>query len=783
MKRGAQSNFRIRFWGSPIFWQFIGPLILIGNLLRRGEVIFWGTTYLQFTPWHLLAWKMIQSGTLPLWNAFNGLGTPLLANYQSGLLYPPNLFLFIGAWISQAQGIAVTQTLLVCIHLILSGIGFVKLLESLNVKPFGQTIGGIAYAFCGYQIARASFLSMNAALAWTPWILYAAYQWIDALKYQQKYMAYKFAVLQVLFTTLQLLSGHAQISWYTQIMAAGWVLAWIVTNRKSLPVLRCLFIFGGIVLFSLGLAMAQLAPTAEYLLQSQRASEVGIDYGLNYSFWPWRFLSLISPNLFGNPGMGNYWVTADNYWEDAIYIGLLPVICGVIFLGRLVFKRKSLDEIHRTTGWFGFGLIITGILLALGKYTPIYSFLYRNIPTFNLFQAPSRWCLFIEIGLVLLAAIEVDRWVKPAGRIRYWSNLGMMAAAAAAGTALFAMVKLSNSIQHTYLQGCLETAILLVFIAFFNLILPEEKRKKKIWQIGVISLVLADLLYTGWSLNPGVSIKLFDENHKKLASVANNATVYMSADDEERVKFKKFLRFDTFQPTGGFETLPNFFIPNSNLYEGIKSLNNFDPLTPARYPAFMKMIEEMNSTSKEYFLRWLGVDTIEIISDIQKGRPEWKQLTAKPSFQIVPCVLVRNEGNSLELTSELISSGTLDQEAVLEDIPLSSTSCQAFDIVKKADIIYEKPQQQKYRVDISWDGWFIQKQTWYPGWKAFVDGKSVEIKHADYYLRGVYISAGEHTLEFKYQPASFMIGGLVSLIFIILLVVLLIYIPYRIFLG
>jgi hypothetical protein len=589
--------------------------------------------------------------------------------------------------------------------------------------------------------------------------------------------------LQVLFTTLQLLSGHAQITWYTQIMAAGWVLVWLIKNRKSLSIWKCLVIFTLIVFFSLGLAMAQLSPTVEYLLQSQRAREVGFDYGLNYSFWPWRFLTLISPNLFGNPGLGNYWVTADNFWEDAIYFGLLPILCAVISIGRLIFKRKNMEETHKTTGWFSLLLIVIGIVLALGRYTPIYPFLYKNIPSFNLFQAPSRWSLFIEIGLILLAAMEIDHWIKPTGRIRYWSNLSMMGAIATTGTAIFAITKMSNLIQPTYLQGCLETGIILVFIAFLNLILPEDKRKKKLWQMGVISLLLIDVIYAGWNLNPGIKGSLVIDNNPKITSNQKDGMIYISAADEERVKFEKFLQFGTFHPTGGYDTLPNFYIPNSNLYQGVKSLNNFDPLTPARYPSFMDMIEGLDQPAKEQFLGWLGIDTVEIVSDIQKDKPEWKNIPARASFQIVPCVLIRNEKDALDLTRELILSGTLEQEAVLEDVPSSITTCQAIDIVNQANIIFEKPDYQRYQVNISQGGWFIQKQTWYPGWKAYIDGKPVEIKHADYYLRGIFINAGEHTIEFKYQPVSFAIGAVVSLLFIVLLVILLNKIPRRILNG
>ncbi len=59
-----------------------------------GKAMFWGTPMLQFSPWWAQAWRTLQSGQLPLWNPLVGMGAPLLANYQSALLYPPTWVYF-----------------------------------------------------------------------------------------------------------------------------------------------------------------------------------------------------------------------------------------------------------------------------------------------------------------------------------------------------------------------------------------------------------------------------------------------------------------------------------------------------------------------------------------------------------------------------------------------------------------------------------------------------------------------------------------------------------------
>jgi uncharacterized membrane protein YfhO len=52
----------------------------------------------------------------------------------------------------------------------------------------------------------------------------------------------------------------------------------------------------------------------------------------------------------------------------------------------------------------------------------------------------------------------------------------------------------------------------------------------------------------------------------------------------------------------------------------------------------------------------------------------------------------------------------------------------------------------------------------YPGWKATVDGHDVPIERVDYLLRGVPIPAGTSEVEFRYEPASYRVGWIISAI-------------------
>jgi uncharacterized membrane protein YfhO len=52
--------------------------------------------------------------------------------------------------------------------------------------------------------------------------------------------------------------------------------------------------------------------------------------------------------------------------------------------------------------------------------------------------------------------------------------------------------------------------------------------------------------------------------------------------------------------------------------------------------------------------------------------------------------------------------------------------------------------------------------TYYPGWNAWIDDTPTKLFPTDLLFRGVYVPAGEHLVELRYQPASFLYGVLIS---------------------
>jgi uncharacterized membrane protein YfhO len=53
----------------------------------------------------------------------------------------------------------------------------------------------------------------------------------------------------------------------------------------------------------------------------------------------------------------------------------------------------------------------------------------------------------------------------------------------------------------------------------------------------------------------------------------------------------------------------------------------------------------------------------------------------------------------------------------------------------------------------------ILTDTWFPGWRATVDGRPARIEKAYGAFRGVVVEAGDHTIEMRYRPWSVFIGA------------------------
>jgi hypothetical protein len=72
------------------------------------------------------------------------------------------------------------------------------------------------------------------------------------------------------------------------------------------------------------------------------------------------------------------------------------------------------------------------------------------------------------------------------------------------------------------------------------------------------------------------------------------------------------------------------------------------------------------------------------------------------------------------------------------------------------------PRLVRARVHCTVPGIVLLADTFYPGWHATVDGAPAPIYRADYVMRAVFVSAGDHEIEFRYAPLAFRLGAEIS---------------------
>jgi hypothetical protein len=488
-------------------------------------------------------------------------------------------------------------------------------------------------------------------------------------------------------------------------------------------------------------------------MQSQRAADLAPEFALNYSFWPWRILGLLMPNLFGNPATGNYWGYA-NFWEDAIYMGVFPLVLGSLFLLRAI-RKKDEGRLPR----FLFFFIVVSLILALGKNTPIFTFLFENVPTFNLFQAPTRWSFLFVFSFALLAGLGANYWEKNELIGLFWVRLGTVGAAAICVIALLAFLVLPD-IQDSFVPSLVMMGVWFTLVGIVAW--RRRLRSSIVWPVVACLLISIDMIWAGWGLSPSVDMDIYENQSELVNSVSDDHRVFMNSDMEYQLKFEQTHRFDTFSPNVDWSVVRDSGIPNTTMLDGVSSLNNFDPILSARYVEWLARLETL--TTEEYLL-WLSFVDVGWFSqwDSSDKNSVHYQMTPNPqrAHLLDQVIWVEND----EQAAKIIFENGFDphEQVVIERSGDTMDRAWGSDgqitLIKQAN-----PNTLQLLVSTPTDTILVLSDLWFPGWIAEIDGVRSKIYKANYVLRALVIEPGSHTIEFKYQPLSFTIGAVISLI-------------------
>jgi hypothetical protein len=558
---------------------------------------------------------------------------------------------------------------------------------------------------------------------------------------------------------LGVLAGHAQTAVYGLILIGAYFAWRIFTLSPCHRVTVSLIGFALAVVIGLGLAAIQLLPAAELTRESQRAGGLESIKVLTHSYWPPRLLTLLSPDFFGNPAQNNFW-GYDNYWENAAYIGVLPLLLAVWSIGQLVNRlmgrlvnrsmSRSVDRLpvdqspitnHQSLINFFALSVLLSLVLAFGWFTPIYVFLYEHVPGFDLFQGPARWLVVTIPALCVLAALSTQRWLERGFSRRAANRLILLGLALtlAGGAASFV---LSGRVA-TFSPATLRLGVLLVIAGW---LFRQRIRDRKAAMI-VVGVVALDLISAHFALSPALSAEVYHAPNATAEAIKADGLagrVFYFDKDETALKFGKYLATDNKFAGYGPNDLAywlNFrqtLLPNAAMIDGVPSANNFDSLIIGRS---QNLLDQINALPIDQALAQLSrLNVAYIVSPRSLDLP----------------IVYRAPDVTIYRTDQTVPRARIGRDpADFSDVASIRGS--------SIESLTDSGNTVTIRAASPTDGYLILSDAYYPGWRALIDGTPTPIELANSAFRAVKLTAGAHTIEFRYEPDSVKFGAMITI--------------------
>ncbi|MBI4496502.1 MAG: YfhO family protein [Chloroflexi bacterium] len=772
-------------------------VLFFWRITLLGEVVYWGTPLLQFSPWRQLAVTLYREGQLPLWNPYVDFGAPLAANFQTAAFSPLNLF-YLVLPVEQAMGATIV------LHVVLAGALMYGCAVALGLTSWGALLAALAYMFSGYVIARAGFLSIVATVPWLPAVV-AGTELV--LRAQAKGSARTLPALGLtLATGLLLVAGHIQLAFYTLLVAASYGLVRALqllraegtggiaevgqrspqSAARGLQLVRLLLPVAGATVLGVGLAGVQLLPGAELAAHSARQAGPGYDVALRYSLWPAQLVQLLAPDFYGNPASGDY-RGPGNYWEGMAHFGVAPLLLALLAVchGRHPARRYLLV------------LALVGLVFALGRFSPVYPWVFTHVPGFGLFQAPARFLLWWTFAGALLAGIGLDTLLArpdlPA--IRRWATVTLAGAVGLGTGAAVALAVIGDGsvVAAASLGSMVRAALLLLGTAVLLLLarhrlrgqasfagfhpaalkggpavhggslphfMPDRALRRSWWPAAVCGLVVVDLFSFGMRLNPTTQRTLYTAPWppavEQLRAQAGLERLYTPEQTFER-RFGQRLGFQDFGPTQWEDLMPlrATLMPNLGQAAGLHEVFNYDPLKLERSRLLRALVDAAPEPAP--LLALMGVRWVVN----QDGIPTLAPQEPFPrAYRIDQAGMVAVSDRAAALA--LLQEGRVDlrRQVVLEGGPATAVPGPrpASSGPGQATITAYGAHRVVVQTTGEGPGVLVLTDSFYPGWRATVDGQPAAVYAAHVAFRGVPVPAGEHTVVFEYAPRSLALG-------------------------
>jgi hypothetical protein len=245
------------------------------------------------------------------------------------------------------------------------------------------------------------------------------------------------------------------------------------------------------------------------------------------------------------------------------------------------------------------------------------------------------------------------------------------------------------------------------------------------------------------------------------------------------------------------EDFESVFIPSPAVAQILKDPDH------ANFRVFNTTVDAFNDATTAYNLNTIGgyhPAKLDLYNDIitrqlSKGNMQVFDMlntkyfivqnpqTGKPEAQLNPnafgnCWLVKGikfvENADQEMAA--LDNTDLKDTAVVENKFKAQIPAQPkYDSVGYIKLVENKNDVIDYKFSAPSPQFAVFSEVYYPkGWNVFIDGTKANYVKTDYVLRGMYVPAGNHNIEFRFEPKSFYTGRLISIISNILVALLII---------
>lgn len=746
-------------------------LFFFKDAIFREVTFCYRDTVRYYQPAHFYAAEGVARGIIPLWNPYVFSGVPFLATVQHGLFYPFNLLHYLFPFTPGFK-------FLFIIHYFLAGLGLYLLLRSFSLSPASALAGALIFTFNGYMVSILNLLTTLSAVVWLAFGLLFFRRALSG--------GWLWPVLLSFTLVLEFYSGQPEVMYFSLILLLAYSL--YAFYRQQIKPSRIALV----LLLSGGLALVLMQPVFLLLkeLLSLSVREKGVDYRVA-SYWslhPLELITTFSRTFSWDFMEARKWFRQT--WLRSFYFGFITLFFVWFGCRSPEYKKPA-----RFFIWLG----LAGLIMALGKYTPAHSFLYKFLPGFNLVRYPVKYIFILNLSLVALAGFGFESFLSRPKHGESVRRLAVFTGLVLSGYVLFYWFcrDLAGWLSRTYMPGAAPEKIrslyqsylpaiakdyrqeLVFLLAFLLWLLARPRIKEMVFQLGLAVLLFGNLTscQTVQDMEPLVK----EEFYQNKPPVIHFLQDKLGA---SRYVFEKEVRSNLWLTDLLGAKLP--LLSNMGMNYHLFDASIYESLDLVKEENLVRVLQTQPNYSCTPLARMFGIRYIftqrNDIKDAQL-RLVGKMLSFRvyenklilPRAILVANAVVRPPESDIDTVNYLLSpefdpsitvvlTGTTLTPGAPESARTASEDAPEIMNYDLNEVVLRATPKQ--------ESWLVLFDTNYPGWQAVVNGQKTVIYDADYLFRAIKVPAGNLLVRFSYAPIKFTIGVLIGVSMLVALSVL-----------